>query len=165
MSELKESFIRMIREYDKLIFKVCHCYARDHADREDMYQEIILQCWKAYPQFNGRSKESTWLYRISLNTAITHQRKALRRVPLKDVGLQELDGIREDGGGAEQEQLQLMYRMIAALPELERALLLLYFEDRPHTEIAEIMGISAGNVATRLGRIRNKLKQQVNTIY
>lgn len=150
----------MIRENEKLIFKISHCYAAGTADREDLYQEIVLQCWKAWPRFCGLSKEGTWLYRIALNTAITHQRKESRRPRVSGLDMPLALQTPDDHTGIDQEQAMLMYRMIAGMLPLERALLLLYFEDRPHAEIAEIMGISVSNVATRLGRIRNKLKQQ-----
>lgn len=156
----KELFVQLIREHEKLLFKVCHCYTATVDDCNDLYQEMVLQCWKAWPRFNHTAKVSTWLYRIALNTAITHKRKEGRRIPLSGVDTAELVHIPEADYG-NNEQLRQLQQLISTLPALERALLLLYFEDRPHVEIAEIMGISVANVATRLARIRTRLKQQV----
>jgi RNA polymerase sigma-70 factor (ECF subfamily) len=160
---LKEAFLQLLREQERLLYKVCGYYATHPEDKKDLYQEIVLQCWHAFPRFRSEARASTWLYRIALNTAITHKRKEHKRIrPV--ITEQEFDVPEDLFSRADQEQYTLMQQMISALPPLERALLLLYFEDRPYTEIAEIMGISVSNVGTRLARIREKLKRNAQTI-
>jgi len=161
---LKEAFLQLLREYERLLYKVCGYYATNPEDKKDLYQEIVLQCWHAFPRFRAEAQASTWLYRIALNTAITHKRKENKRIPTVYTE-KEFDVPEQLFSRADQEQYALMQRLIQELPSLEKALVLLYFEDRPHAEIAEIMGISVSNVGTRLARIREKLKRNAQNIH
>jgi RNA polymerase sigma-70 factor (ECF subfamily) len=152
-----EQFLVLIREQERLIYKVCSIYSTDTEDRKDLFQEIILQAWTAFPRFQNASKISTWLYRVALNTAINHERKSKKKLTIPFPGL--LNNIEDRLTPGYVEEYKILQQLIATLPALEKALILLYFEDRPHQEIAEIMGISVSNVGTRLGRIKDKLKK------
>lgn len=150
-----KDFLAMVQTHERLIFKICNLYSKDKEGSKDLFQEIVLQAWTAFPRFNNASKISTWLYRLALNTAINHKRKADKHAYTDDAsGLTHL----AEGTDPGTEEYKLLYHMINDLPPLEKALILLYLEDRTYQEIAEIMGISVTNVGTRLGRIKIKLK-------
>ncbi len=162
----KNTFLQLILDNKKLIYKVCHAYCHHQDDREELVQEIIIQLWKASASYDPQYKLSTWMYRISLNVAISFHRKEQRRVQqtlpfnesiIDSVALEQTD----DNQSAE---IQQLYRFINRLDELNRALILLYLDRHSHKEIAEILGISETNVATKIGRIKHKLKQDFSTV-
>ena len=158
-SQLEGDFIQMVQRHQRLVYKVCSLYTDDVEERKDLFQEILLQAWKAYPGYRGDAAISTWLYRVSLNTAIGYRRKRSRG---PDIVYPELlhhhpeDVLTE----TDREHYKLLQQMIAGLPPLDKALVLLYLEDKSYNEIAAVMGISASNVGTRLNRIKEKMKQQ-----
>jgi RNA polymerase sigma-70 factor (ECF subfamily) len=150
-----EAFVSLLREHERLIYKVCSLYSKDAEDRSDLYQEIVLQLWRAYPGFKGLAKTSTWLYRVALNTAISINRKKRVKASFEESILLNFP----DPFSAEQDdKYRQMYYAISCLSELERAVILLYLEDRSHQDIAEIIGMSVSNVGTRIGRIKEKMK-------
>lgn len=158
--QITETFINIIREHERLIYKVCSLYTTGSEDKNDLYQEIILQAWKAYPRFKGQAKVSTWLYRVALNTAIsTTRKKRIKHHYEEHILLNFPDPMTGDD-----EQYKLLYNAISLLPELERALVLLYLEDKAYSEIAEIMGISVSNVGTKLARIKEKMKKIIQPL-
>ncbi|RYE22624.1 MAG: RNA polymerase sigma factor [Sphingobacteriales bacterium] len=160
----QDIFITAIKQYEGLIHKVCNLYAYGAEDRKDLFQEIVLQAWTAYKRFNNEAKISTWLYRIALNTAISHLRKGGKGIT--QVGIPPGDhDPPANNGQAREEEYKVMHRMIGELPPLDKALTLLYLEDRTHAEISEILGISTSNVSTKLARIREKLKKQVTPLF
>ncbi|MGL4227424.1 MAG: RNA polymerase sigma factor, partial [Tannerellaceae bacterium] len=147
-AEAEKAFIAVIEEHRRIIFKVSYLYALDQDDVKDLYQDIILNLWKSFPQFKGECNISTWIYRISLNTSISRIRKkpAAKAVPLTEAMLIPTD--------QQSDLMSDVYGLIARLGELDRALILLWLEDRPYDEIADIMGISKGNVAVKLNRVK-----------
>ena len=150
-----KDFLAMVQSHERLIFKICNLYSKDNEGSKDLFQEIVLQAWTAFPRFNNGSKISTWLYRVALNTAINYKRKTDKHTYTDDVsGLMHMT----EGADPGMEEYKLLYQMINDLPPLEEALILLYLGDRSYQEIAEIMGMSVSNVGTRLGRIKLKLK-------
>jgi len=140
-----------------LIYKVCRMYAYTTADREDLFQEIVIQLWKAYPKFKGESKFSTWLYRVALNTAITGLRKKKDFIESREP-TQLPEQISEENPGREEELGQL-YKAIDQLNQVEKAIIMLYMEDRSYEEMEEILGISQGNLRVKMNRIKDKLRQ------
>jgi RNA polymerase sigma-70 factor (ECF subfamily) len=129
-----------------------------YSDREDLFQEITLQAWKAYGSFRGDARFSTWLYRVALNTAITFFRKEKRRP-----GLHLTDSLPEQADDTHdpvEEQLKAMYAAIGELSRIDKALIMLYLEDYSYNEIGEMMGITANNVAVKMNRIKTKLKEK-----
>ncbi len=151
-------FIDIIHEHERLIYKVCSIYAEDSDDRKDLYQDVVLQAWRAWPKFRAEAKASTWLYRIALNTAISRKRKPAVKAHHEESILMD---IADPADGMEYETYRQLYAAISRLNDLDRALVLLYLEDKSHHEIAEIMGISISNVGTRLARIRDKMKKMI----
>lgn len=160
----QQRFETRLREHGGIVFKVAGMYARDAHDRDDLVQEICAQAWRSFARFDeGRAKFSTWMYRVALNVAISHARRR-RRSP--DEHFDPLDSVHLETIGGEpptetDERLVALRTFIGELDELNRALILLYLEDRSHAEIAEVLGISETNVATKIGRIKQKLRGQM----
>jgi RNA polymerase sigma factor (sigma-70 family) len=157
----KKHFFELIQKNKGIILKICNSYCRNKCDREDLAQEIIYNLWKSGKKFDPDYKFSTWMYRIALNVAISFfrkEKKAFRTFPAHEVHLDiEDSGPNEDDSA---KQIQLLQRFINELKELDKALILLSFESNSYREIAEITGISESNVATRISRIKERLKQQ-----
>lgn len=131
-------------------------YVQRPEDREDLFQEITLQAWKSYPRFKGDARFSTWLYRVALNTAITHFRKQ-KNNPLRQSDEAAID-LQDTSPDPTEEQFQMMYKAIGELSEVDKALVLLYLEDYPYDDIAQMMGITANHVAVKMNRIKAKLQ-------
>jgi len=157
MSKEKE-FISLLNEHQRIIHKVCNLYMDAYADREDLFQEITLQAWKAYGNFRGDAKFSTWLYRVALNTAITFFRKEKRQ---PDIFSTEAvpDFRSNDAYDPIEEQVKAMYAAIGELSKIDKAIVMLYLEDYSYNDIGEMMGITANNVAVKMNRIKTKLKE------
>lgn len=152
----KEQFIDIIREYKNLIYKICHSYCLNPADHKDLEQEIILQLWTSMKRYNGSVKMSTWIYRIALNTAISHYRNEQKRGHIKTGNFIELQANEYDP--ETDEQIKRLYAFIEQLNYLDKALMLLYLEETRQKEIAEILGITESNVSTKINRIKQQLK-------
>jgi RNA polymerase sigma-70 factor (ECF subfamily) len=153
---MKNEFLEIVTENQALIYKVCHLYADNAADVEDLFQEIVVNLWQAYPSFDGRSKVTTWMYRVALNTAVTQLRRH-KRQPLQ----QPLDNTMSQSVPLQDEQSTQLYRAIKQLNRVEKALIALYLDGYGYAEIAETMGMTENNVGVRLNRIREKLRQLV----
>src|SRR6218665_2734735 len=159
----KNQFLVLIRENSGIIHKICNSYCYNKDDREDLAQEIIYQLWKSAGSFNSNYKFSTWMYRVALNVAITHYRRQQKNVAVAGMD-KELRNIEAPSEETEKEEkLKRLEQFISELKELDRALMLLYLESKNYTENAEILGISETNVATKIGRIKDKLKNRFNT--
>lgn len=152
-----KEFISLIQQNEGIIFKVASFYADIENPIGDMYQEIVLNLWKGYPSFRGESKYSTWIYRIALNTCVSF----FRRKKVKPEYVENLPDIKDITNNKD-EQIKELYRLINKLGKIERALVLLYLDDKPYKEISEITGISLTNVSTRISRIKEKLRQMSN---
>jgi len=155
--EAEKQFEEHIKTNELLIYKVCRMYAYTSADREDLFQEIVIQLWKAYPKFRGESKFSTWLYRVALNTAITGLRKKKDFIESREPD-QMPEQVTEEERGWEEELGQL-YKAIEQLNDIEKAVVMLYMEDRSYEEMEEILGMSQGNLRVKMNRIKDKLRQ------
>ena len=158
-SALTKDFIEKITENQGIIHKVCNIYCINSEDKKDMMQEITLQLWKAFPAFQGRSKFSTWMYRISLNTAITNIRKSKKNPLLEAVFDAEMEIQQKDDLPEMDDDINRLYKAIAKLKESDRAVILLYLEENSYFEIAEILGISEKNVSVKLVRLKKKLEK------
>ncbi len=157
----REAFTRLLDEHPGIIRKVAAAYTSSRADRLDLMQEISLQLWKAYPRYSPERSFSTWMYRIALNVAISFLRSSTR--PLRQtVPLDDLDVPNEDAGPRDlDERIPVLQGVIAALDPLNRALLLLYLDDHSYREIASILGISETNVATKLSRLKQRVRRDM----
>ena len=151
--------MKLVQEHRFLLYKVCRLYCFTEADRQDLFQEIVIQLWKSYPGFRGDSKFSTWLYRIALNTAISDLRKQGRRPSTTSTS--EIPPSLPDmtWPGEEEQRLQQLYAAIARLSDVEKALVMLYLEDKSYEEMEEIMGINQNNLRVKMNRIREKLRK------
>ncbi|MEM6763409.1 MAG: sigma-70 family RNA polymerase sigma factor [Bacteroidota bacterium] len=161
MDTLESQYLSLIDQHQKLIHKVCHLYCKEGTLREDLFQEILLQLWKAYPSFRGESKVSSWMYRIALNTAIALYRKQKKDPPLSEMN-EEVHLIAGKGTRYEQEESQhFLYQAIYSLNDIDKAIILLYLESYKYEEIADIMGISVNLVGVKINRIKQKLKKKL----
>ena len=153
---MQTAFLRIVEQYQGIIYKVCKMYRDSKEDQEDLFQEIVLQLWKSYPKFREESKVSTWMYRIALNTAIATFRK-------NKIELEFKESISKDYNSnyieVESENEERMFEAIRSLNKADRALIALYLEDYPHGEIAKITGITENYVGVRISRIKEKLKK------
>ena len=156
MENIEQEFVSIIREYERVIYKVCYLYATPHAPLNDLYQEAVLNLWKAFPKFRKECKMSTWIYRIALNTCISFIRKE-KNMPEIVTLTREAD--RTEESDETEAMLRQLYRMINRLGQLEKSIILLYLEEKSYEEIAEITGLTLTNVATRLSRIKDKLRK------
>lgn len=159
---LESDFINLLEEHQNLIHKICKLYTSDSDSHKDLFQEISIQLWKAYPNFRGDSKFSTWAYRVALNTAISLYRKKTRTIETNDIELNIHRIKYEEYDDAEEEQVKLLYRAVKQLNDIEKALVYMYLEDKDYTEIAETLGISEVNARVKMNRIKTKLKKIVN---
>ncbi|MFC5435658.1 RNA polymerase sigma factor [Rhodanobacter umsongensis] len=159
----QQSFASLLHEHRRIVFKVAGLYSRSAADRDDLAQEISTQLWRSFDRYDpARAKFSTWMYRIALNVAISQARRWRDADRFEPLAAHHLETV---GGGepiAEQDdRLTALYAFIGQLDPLNRALILLYLEDKGYPEIAEILGISETNVATKISRIKQKLRGQM----
>lgn len=156
----EKEFIELIRRNERIIYKVCSFYTSDDLPLADLYQETIVNLWTAYPKYRKESSLSTWIYRIALNTCISGIRKE-KRTP-KGISISNLQDILPDTKSIIANQVKEMYKLIHQLKNIERAIILLWLEEKSYQEIADIMGLSVSNVATKLKRSKIKLKEMSN---
>ena len=162
--ELEKRFEVQIREHERLIHKVCRMYAYTQSDHEDLFQDIVLQLWQAYPKFRSESKFSTWLYRVAINTAISGRRKQKDFMTTTDPADLLFDQRIEEAVLSEKEdRLGQLYNAIRQLNEIEKAIVMLYMEERTYAEMEEVMGISEATLRVKMNRIREKLRQLTKT--
>ncbi|MCC5934869.1 MAG: RNA polymerase sigma factor [Balneolales bacterium] len=151
-------FESILEQHKGILFKVARAYCADEEDRQDLIQEMMIQIWQSVHKYNDQYKISTWLYRISLNVAISFYRKNSARVR-KYTGLNEqLTEMPIDDKSENERRLNLLEQFISELKEIDKALMILYLEDKSHAEIAEILGISVSNTGTKISRIKEQLK-------
>jgi len=156
----KEEFVRIIKQHEGVIFKITTMYTDNRDDQKDLYQDVVYQLWKSFDSFRAQSKFSTWMYRISLNTALTRLKKSKRMgntVSIDKVILEQTENYNPEF----EDKLKQMYAHIKQLNVLEKGLMLLLLEGKKYEEIAEITGLTPSNVGTRISRIKQKLKQQI----
>ncbi len=145
-----------------IVHKVCTLYTNDRDSHKDLFQEITIQLWKAYPKFRGDSKFSTWMYRVALNTAITLYRKSKKRIRTQDYESVIFKIKSDEYDPKEEEELKLMYTAVKQLGDIEKALVFLYLEDKDYRQISETLGITEVNARVKMNRIKNKLRTILN---
>ena len=158
--DLEKQFEALITEHQQIIYKVCYMYATDDYTLDELYQETVINLWKGYANFREESKASTWIYRIAMNTCISYFRKSSSRPQMVPLSFDLEATLMDDKEGSY--YLQELYRMISKLGKMERALILLWLDERSYQEISDILGISLTNVGTRLNRVKEKLKEMSN---
>ncbi|MBS1946645.1 MAG: sigma-70 family RNA polymerase sigma factor [Bacteroidetes bacterium] len=160
MAADKESFLQLIKENKGIIFKICNSYCHNKSDREDLAQEIIYQLWRSGKSFDASYKFSTWMYRVALNTAISFYRNE-KRIKEKVSFHEHITDVEDDTKASiTEEKINLLQQFINELKELDKALMILYLEEKNYAEIAGVLGITETNVATKISRIKEKLKQK-----
>ena len=145
----------LIFKHQQVIIRICRGFFTGQADREDLFQEIVYRVLRSYGKFRHDSSFTTWLYRIAVNTAITHTRQK-RRAPVPREELPDFSEPEDRGPG--KDEITLLYRAIDKLSRIEKGIILLYLEERSYEEIAHITGYSASNISVRIHRIKKKLK-------
>ena len=158
-TDKSELFLSVINANKGIIYKVANSYCKNSENRNDLVQEIIIHLWKSFENYNDKYEHSTWMYRISLNVAISFYRKAKKEIatPLTE-NIIELAS--EDEPGELEDNVRLLYQVIGEMDELNKALMHLYLDNKTHKEMAEVLGISETNVATKIGRIKEKLRNK-----
>lgn len=161
MADKTDIFLSVIETHKGIIYKIANSYCTCAENRNDLIQEIILKLWQAFDDYDSQYKHSTWIYRIALNTAISYYRKEkIRKNTVHAFSETVFDMAGFEKHLPAEDNSLLLNQFIAALKELDKALMLLYLEEKSHKEIAAIIGISETNVATKIGRIKAALKQQ-----
>ncbi len=160
--ELEHSFVTNLEQNQNIVHKVCRIYTSDPDSHNDLFQEITIQLWKAYPKFRGDAKFSTWMYRVALNTAITLYRRSKRAIKTSDIDTMNFKIKAEEYDDEVEQQLKLMYAAVKQLNDIEKALVFLYLEDKSYKEISETMGISEVNARVKMNRVKTKLKKILN---
>lgn len=160
--DLEHKFVTELENNQNIVHKVCTLYTNDRDSHNDLFQEITIQLWKAYPKFRGESKFSTWMYRVALNTAITLYRKSKRSIQTQDYESVIFKIKADEYDPREEQQLKLMYNAVKQLGDIEKALIFLYLEDKNYREIAETLGITEVNARVKMNRIKNKLRTILN---
>jgi len=154
----EEEFVRQVQANQGIIQKICRLYGQTRHDREDLFQEIIVQLWKAVPKFQEQSRFSTWLYRVALNTAISDFRKKRRTLAVIQTEVASLE-IESELIDDKDERLKTLYAAISRLQEIDKAIVMLYLEDKSYDEMEDILGISASTLRVRMNRIKEKLRE------
>jgi len=161
----QEEFVRQVEANEGIIQKICRLYGHTRPDREDLFQEIIVQLWKSVPKFQGQSKFSTWVYRVALNTAISDFRKKKRSVPVSSTEGASIEIGQEPGSDTEKhEQADALYAAIRQLTEIDKAIVMLYLENKSYEEMEDILGINNNNLRVKMNRIKEKLRQLTKNI-
>jgi len=159
----KQKFHNFLNEHTAVIRKVCRLYTDNHTDFHDYFQEVVLQLWRSFGSFRGESKASTWVYRVALNVCLSQLKLKKRRItatPLDPEAAQRWAD--EPYDTTEEEQVKQLYAAIRQLKELDRAIILLYLEERSYDEMADILGISQSNVGVRINRIKKQLNKLIH---
>lgn len=160
--ERENKFVELLEKNQNIVHKVCRIYTNDADSHKDLFQEITIQLWKAYPKFRGEAKFSTWMYRVALNTAITLYRKSSRQPKTQDYGSVHYKIKAENYDDTTEQQLSVMYAAVRELNDIDKALVFLYLEDKNYREISETLGISEVNARVKMNRIKNKLRSILN---
>ena len=158
MKTLETAFAQMLREHKSTIYTVCFMFSKDSDEVNDLFQEVLINLWKGFESFEGKSKIDTWIWRVSFNTCITQERKKKRSssIPLS----MEIDLFNDKD--EDTRQVQMLYDRIHQLKPFDRAIVLLWLENMSYEEIAAIVGITVKNVSVRLYRIKEELKNMSN---
>ena len=158
----QDKFVMLLEENQNIVHKICRLYTHNQDHHNDLFQEITIQLWRAFPKFRGDSKFSTWMYRVALNTAITLYRKSKRQVKTQDFDKVMFRISSEEYDDTIEEQLKLMYAAVKDLNDIDKALVFLYLEDKNYREISQTLGISEVNARVKMNRVKGKLRKLIN---
>lgn len=161
----KDFYQTAILPFAAIIIKICRAYTNSQEDFEDYYQEVCLQIWRSKDNFREQCQWSTWVYRVSLNVCLTllKKKKSHGKTYFTSEVLPDMETT--ENKAFEHESLNQLYAAIRQLSEVDRALILLYLDERPYQEIAEILGTNANNIGVRVNRIKERLKKILDGKY
>lgn len=159
MENIELQFTKMVKEYRKTIYTVCYFFSKDTEEVNDLYQEILINLWRGFPNYRGESSLKTWIWRVSLNTCSNQERKKKSRIQTVPLSI-DIDLYNDEDAGSK--QIQMLYDRINRLDVFDRAIILLWLENMTYQDIADVVGISVSNVTTRLFRIKEQLKSMSN---
>ncbi|MBQ5741597.1 MAG: sigma-70 family RNA polymerase sigma factor [Bacteroidaceae bacterium] len=159
MENIELQFTKMVKEYRKTIYTVCYFFSKDTEEVNDLYQEILINLWKGFPNYRGESSLKTWIWRVSLNTCSNQERKKKSRIQTVPLSI-DIDLYNDEDAGSR--QIQMLYDRINRLDVFDRAIILLWLENMTYQDIADVVGISVSNITTRLFRIKEQLKTMSN---
>jgi len=158
----EEQFLQLFEDNQGIIYKICYLYGKTEVDKQDLFQEISIQLWKAYPTYKGTAKFTTWMYRVALNTAITFFRKGKKKRQEIELKPEITSGlVYAEYDDETERKLKNMYKAIGNLNAIEKALVFLYLEGKPYTEISDTLGISSVNARVKMNRIKIKLREML----
>lgn len=157
MKAKQTHFLALIEQHKGILYKVAKMYMDDVEDQNDLMQEIVLQLWKAFERFEGKSQFSTWMYRVSLNTALTYFKKEKKKSD-RYTFLENIDQVDEVDASEKETQLELFYKAVQELNKVEKALIFLFLEGQSHKEIGSNLGITEGNARVKLNRTKEKIQ-------
>lgn len=159
---LEKEFIQRVTDAQGIVHKVCGIYCKDEEQRKDLFQEILIQLWKAYPTFRGESQFSTWMYRVGINVAIQDFRKSKKRpeeIEFSEKYKNLPEALKDNHF---EDELKILHKAINQLNDVEKAIVMLYLEEKDNEEIAQIIGITQNYVRVKMNRIKIKLKKILN---
>lgn len=164
-TETQKIFTQLLNEHRGIVFKIAKSYTQNEEDRADLTQEIIYNIWKSFEKYNREYKFSTWMYRIALNVAISFYRQKTRS-PFYESISEDMQVFEEGSSDqlTEEKNMQLLFEFIGKLNPIDKAIILLYLDSTPHAEISAITGFSVGNIATRINRIKEKLRNNFSQL-
>lgn len=157
MTHSEKEFTHLMEQNRGIVYKVIRLYVNHPEDEQDLFQEIHLQAWRSFERFNGLSKFSTWLYRVSLNTVLTFKRRAVLVKPAES--LEHIGGTHEPH--TRTDESEALYQAIRGLSEIDRMIITLHLDGYENEEIAEISGLTKNNVAVKLHRIKESLTKKL----
>ena len=157
MDTLEKQFAALVKEQKSTIYSICFMFSKDKDEVDDLFQETLIHLWQGFEKFRNESKIETWVYRVTMNTCISMDRKEKKRGERIQLAV-DIDLF--DENDKDMEQVQMLYKRIQKLGVFDRAIIMLWLENLSYDEIGEIVGISAKNVSVRLVRIREQLKKQ-----
>jgi len=158
----EHNFVELLQKHQNIVHKICRIYTDNEHAHKDLFQEISIQLWKAFPKFRGDSKFSTWMYRVGLNTAITLYRKSLRTINSQPIESVAYKLSYQDYDDTKDQQLKMIYTAVKKLNDIDKGIVFLYLENKNYKEISDTLGISEVNARVRMNRIKKKLKTQLN---
>lgn len=158
MKVKEQEFLMRIEQHKGILYKVSKMYMDNSDDQQDLFQEIVLQLWKAYDSFKGESQFSTWMYRVAINTAIVFLKKEKRKIDKYEIAS---ENIKEQESDADEKELKLQhfYKALQQLDKIDKAIIFYQLEGFSHKEIGSNLGISEGNARVKLNRAKEKLKE------
>lgn len=157
MEAKQTHFLELIEQHKGILHKIAKMYMDDIEDQNDLIQEIVLQLWNSFERFKGNSQFSTWMYRVSLNTALTYLKKEKKKAT-KHTFIENIDHIDEVDSDEKETQLELFYKAVHELNKIEKALIFLFLEGQSHKEIGANLGITEGNARVKLNRTKEKIQ-------